>query len=156
MINQQKKIVISQKSLDKKLIIYLYRLGFIGITIICAIVLLDKSVSNNLNIWLIILIILIFWLTFGIYLKKSAYKITINLDENEIRFFMMKNEKIIAKNISEIKEVRINLYITFYFDNKKVVYNDARNLKLIENLNKYFNVRFGIFGKILPKLGFKN
>ena len=155
-MNHPKKTIISQKGVDKNFIIHLYKFGFIGIIIICAIILFDKSVSNNINIWLIILTILIFWLKFGSLLKKSTYKIIINPDENEIQFFMMKNEKIITKNINDIKEVRINLYITFYFDNQKVIYNDARNLKLIEDLNKDFSIVFGIFGKILPKLGFKN
>ena len=156
MINQRKKFEISYNRVDKKIIIYLYKFGFIGIIIICAVVLFDKSVSNNLNIWLIILIIVLFWLKFGSYLKKSAYKISINSGENQVQFFMMKNEQILTKNLNEIKEVRINLYITFYFDNQKVVYNGARNLSLVENLNSCFNIKYGIWGKLLPKIGLKN
>jgi len=146
----------SHNSVDKKIIIYLYKFGFVGIIIMCAIILFDKSVANTINIWVIVLIILLVWLKFGSYLKKSAYKITINSDENEINFFMMKNEQTVTKNINEIEEVRINLYITFYFDNRKVVYNDARNLKLVESLQNYFNIEYGIWGKLLSKLGFKN
>lgn len=156
MTDKQKKIMISHNSVDKKIIIYLYKFGFVGIIIMCAIILFDKSVVNTINIWGIVLIILLVWLKFGSYLKKSAYKITINLDENEIQFFMMKNEQNITQNINEITKVRINLYITFYFDDQKVVYNDARNLKLIENLDSCFNIEYGIWGKLLPKLGFKN
>ena len=156
MTNKQKELIIFQNSLDKKIIIYLYKYGFVGIIIICMIILFDKSVAHNIYIWSIVLIILLFWLKFGTYLKKSAYKIRINSDKNEVQFFMMTNEQTVTKTINEIEEVRINLYITFYFDNKKVVYNDARNLELVENLHNYFNIEYGIWGKLLPKLGFKD
>ncbi len=151
-----KNNLVFQNTKHSKIVIYLYRLGYVGILTICGIILLDRSVASNTNMWIIVLIILLIWIKFGNFLKNSAYKIVLNSDENIIKFFMMKNEQPIIKNINEINAVRVNLYIIFYSKNQNIVYNDARNTELVDNLKKYFSVNYGIWGKLLPIFGFKD
>lgn len=155
-MNKQKEYNLIHNIGDAKVLSLLYKLGFIGIFVVCLIILFDKSVSSNINIWLIVFALVLVWLKFGSYLNKSAYKITINPEEDEIEFFMMKTEKTVVKKISNIEKVNINLYITFHFESQEVVFNSARNLKLLNELEEYFNLEYGIWGKLLPKLGFKN
>jgi|GEM_PF-2827105 len=86
-----------------------------------------------------------------IVLSKFAYKISFDLDKNEITFFMFRNKGSIKLNIKQIEKVYLNAYITFVFDDMKIRYNDVVNKKLVNILEEFTIISWGFLGKILHK-----
>lgn len=82
------------------------------------------------------------------FIAKFAYKIIIDLEKNEISFYLFRKKDVITTKISDIKEVYINLYMNFIFCGQKIKYYEATNNNLIKIMQKFAPVSWGKLGKV--------
>lgn len=94
-----------------------------------------------LSFWLVIILIT------NTFSRKVIYKIIINKGTKQISFELFKANDVVTINLSDLKRIHVNLYTTFFFDGKKLLYNtDQRDKKLIDFL-KTQNVTWGFWGQ---------
>ena len=55
-------------------------------------------------------------------------------------------------SIKDIEKVNLNVYITFYARSRKIKYNEVVNKELVNLIEKFMPVNWGIIGKVLHRL----
>lgn len=80
---------------------------------------------------------------FGKFQQRFAYKIIVNFTSRSVRFHMHRNKNIVEVDFDDIKSIRVNGYIIFAFNKKKIFYNDLRNSNLLKCLNKIKKIDWG-------------
>jgi hypothetical protein len=154
--NLDRIYTISKSPADVKFINYLYKFSFIGVFIVSMIIIFDESISNDFNNWMIVIAFGLLIFFFVKFHRRFAHKIIINRDEEQVEFHMLRNDNIVITSLDAIEKVYVNLYITFFFDGRKVMYNDARNEEFTEILNNLMKVKWGFWGRLLPRLGIRH
>ena len=76
-------------------------------------------------------------------LKKSACKINIDFKSRQLRFHMNRSGDTIYSSFDDIKNIIINFHITFFLEEKKILYNDLQNKELLNCLNKIRKIHWG-------------
>lgn len=114
--------------------------------VVCVILFICGFLLNNSNFYgLFALIFFLILLTFA-FIKvanKFVHKIVIDFNSQKIELHMFRSNEAILRSFAALKKIRVNGYIIFIFDNKKVFYNDLRNLELFECLNKVRKIEWG-------------
>lgn len=80
---------------------------------------------------------------YGKIQQKFAYRIIVDFDSRKVRLHMHRSEAIIIADFDDIKGIRVNGYIIFVLKEKKVFYNDLRNNRLLNCLNKIMKIDWG-------------
>ena len=65
------------------------------------------------------------------FFRIVAYKITIDFDDCIIECYMCRNDEVKKHGFHAIKDVKVKSYITFVFENEKILYNPSED----ENYN---------------------
>lgn len=102
--------------------------------------------KGNLNILVTICSVLLLCLLYYFVdkiLKKSAYKINIDLKSRQLWFYMNRSGDRIYCKFDDIESIVVNFHITFIFQGKKVLYNDLQNKELLNYLNKIKKIHWG-------------
>jgi hypothetical protein len=88
-------------------------------------------------------------LFFEIFFRRFAHRISVNLDTHEITFSFFRHKKDTIIKIEDIKEIRMNAYITFIFDKRKVFYNDLVNKELVAFIEELRPTTWSRLGRFL-------
>jgi len=80
---------------------------------------------------------------FGSIQNKFAYKIILDFNSRKVELHMHRSESIIAVDFEDIKSIRVNGYIIFALQERKVFYNDLQNNNLLRCLNKIKKIDWG-------------
>lgn len=81
-----------------------------------------------------------------IYVKiqqKFAYKILVDFESRMVWLHMHRSDAVIEVSFDDIKSIRINGYVIFVLDERKIFYNDLQNDDLFICLNKIMKIRWG-------------
>jgi len=103
---------------------------------------LDRSIH------LIIFISILIYLT-GRLLRKFAYKITVDLESHSMRFFMNRTEDIIIVDFDDMRDIRVNGYIIFVLDDRKIFYSGKPSKEILTCLNQIKKIHWGFLCVLL-------
>lgn len=70
------------------------------------------------------------------FLRKVAYKIVIDFDENTIEFYMCRSHKAKKYGFHLIKTISIKKYVTFVLENGKILYNLGQNEEFNRSIDR--------------------
>jgi len=149
----------SYTNVEGRVINYLFVFGYFLTFILFVVFMLgDQPLSGSMFRLRMVVVVVFFAFVLGFDLgtRKFASKISINQSDGEVRFYMLRSNDSVVVPAEAIQKVRIDLYVTFVLDGKKIIYNAARNESLIEELKSRFPVTLGIWARILTRLGFKD
>ncbi len=101
----------------------------------------------------LIILLSFFYLPIGLITsllsRKFIYKVVVDNNKNEIALHLFKKNRIEKKKISEIQTISINFYVTFFFNNKKLVFKGEGVSELIKSLQTIRPITWGYFSKWL-------
>jgi hypothetical protein len=100
------------------------------------------------SIHIIIFISILIFLT-GRLLRKFAYKITVDLKSHNIRFFMNRTENIIIADFDAIRDIRVNGYIIFALNDRKIFYSGKPSKEILTCLNQIKKIHWGFLCALL-------
>jgi uncharacterized membrane protein len=103
---------------------------------------LDRSIH------IIIFISILIYLT-GRLLRKFAYKIIVYLQSHNIRFFMNRTEDIIIVDFDAIRDIRVNGYIIFVLNERKIFYSGKPSKEILTCLNQIRKIHWGFLCVLL-------
>ena len=84
------------------------------------------------------------------FLKKFAYKVTLDFRSRNIRFFMNRSKDFIEVSFDDVKNIRVNGYITFSFKNETVaLYSGAPNEDILTCLHRIRRIDWGLLCLVL-------
>jgi len=75
--------------------------------------------------------------------RNFAYKINLDFESHKVQLYIYKSEAIITVDFGDIKGIRVNGYIIFVLEDKKIFYNDLQNNELLSCLNKIKRIEWG-------------
>jgi len=96
----------------------------------------------NRSIHIIIFISVLIYLT-GRLLRKFAYKIIVDLESHNIRFFMNRTEDSIKVDFDAVREIRVNGYIIFVLNERKIFYSGKPSKEILACLNQIKRIHWG-------------
>jgi hypothetical protein len=156
MIKEENCLVYqSHTDAERKALIIFYKLCYFGPAIISIIIFWDNSFRNDLVIWSIPLFLLILIIAFGIFLKRFAYKVVFK-SNRDIEFRILSNDQIIYAKPTELLNIDVNVYVSFYLRDRKIYFNGGRDSAFVDFLKSNYGATIGAFSIILYKMGFKD
>jgi hypothetical protein len=95
-------------------------------------------------------IIIFFMLLIPYYLYRvvvghSAHKIIVDLDRNRVAFYLYWKDEPVEIDIGTLKHVRVNGYLIFDFDNRKVLYRNIADIDLLKLMNSLKGIEWGFW-----------
>jgi len=102
----------------------------------------------NRSIHIIIFISVLIYLT-GRLLRKFAYKIIVDLESHNIRFFMNRTEGSIKVDFDAVREIRVNGYIIFVLNERKIFYSGKPSKEILACLNQIKRIHWGFLCVLL-------
>lgn len=75
----------------------------------------------------IVIVLSVIGLIIDRFLRKIAYKIIIDFNQNTIEFYMCRSGEANKYNFNFIKTIAIKKYAIFVLDNRKILYNLGQN-----------------------------
>jgi len=102
----------------------------------------------NRSIHIIIFINVLIYLT-GRLLRKFAYKIIVDLESHNIRFFMNRTEDSIKVDFDAVREIRVNGYIIFVLNERKIFYSGKPSKEILACLNQIKRIHWGFLCVLL-------
>ena len=95
--------------------------------------------------------IILLSLPFEFFGRRFAHRISVNLETNKITFSFFRHKKDITVKLEDIKDIRMNAYITFILDKRKIYYNDLVNKELVPFIEKLRPTTWSRLGRFLYK-----
>ena len=83
-----------------------------------------------------ILLLLVMYCVAEYLIRKFAYKITIDFESRQIEFYMFRDRDVVTSNFDDIISIKVNFYITFIMENRKIFYKDVQDRELLSVLTK--------------------
>lgn len=77
------------------------------------------------------------------YISHSIYKITVDPDSNKVAFYLYRKDKPVEVDIKALRHVRVNGYLIFEFNNKKILYNNTTDTDLLKLINSLKKIEWG-------------
>ena len=111
----------SQSKTQRLILNYLDKIVWI---LIIFIVVFTLSMVGSLSLYGIISFLFLCTLPFlfGKIQKKFAYKVVLDFASKSIQLYMNRSNEIIELNFEDLKDIRLNGYIIFVLENRKVFY----------------------------------
>jgi hypothetical protein len=127
--------------------------GKISLGLLIAMISIALIKSNNMDsifrsLQIIIFLCLLIYVT-GIFLKKFAYKIIVDFKSKNIKFFINRRKDFIEFSFDEIKNIRVNGYIIFTLNRKKILFSAAPSKDILSCLNRIKKIDWGFLGAVL-------
>ena len=123
-------------------------LGLLIFMIAIVFIKFNDTVSLFRSIHTILFLSLLIYLTER-FLKKFAYKVTLDFGSQNIRFFMNRSKDFIEVSFDDIKNLRVNGYITFSYGNKKILYSGAPSEDILTCLYRIRRSDWGLLCSVL-------
>lgn len=102
----------------------------------------------NRSIHIIIFISVLIYLT-GRLLRKFAYKIIVDLESHNITFFMNRTEDNIKVDFDAVRDIRVNGYIIFVLNERKIFYSGKPSKEILACLNRIKRIHWGFLCVLL-------
>ena len=142
-----------KKSEGKKIYIFSHSTGYIFVVnqlgkfflagILIAVLAAYKGKLNPIGLIYPVLFLIILYYFVEKLLRKNAYKININLENRQIKFYMNRSGDILTSDFNDVKDITVNFHIIFHLKEKKILYNDLRNRELLSCINKIKKIHWG-------------
>jgi hypothetical protein len=101
----------------------------------------------------LVLFMIFLCLVIKIIFRRFVYRMSFNTNSGEVVFLLHRDKKPIITNRKNINKIHINLYITFFFEGKKVFYNEVANKDLVAFLETRLQIpiTWGRLGPLIHK-----
>ena len=144
--------VYSRSNIERVVINNFDKAGLLGSIIGLGIVASDFSSFPRPTLAVIVALIpLLTAITVSVFFSKFAYKISFDFNKKEVSFYMFRKKGTVTLSIKDIEKVNLNVYITFYANNRIIKYNEVVNKELVKLIEKFMPVNWGTLGKILHR-----
>jgi hypothetical protein len=90
----------------------------------------------------IIILVVFAYITVRI-LGKFANKIIIDFESEKLDFHMNRSDDMISATFEKIKNIRVNGYIIFHIENRKIFYSGAPDSEILSCLSKVKKIDWG-------------
>jgi hypothetical protein len=104
------------------------------------------SLSRSLHV--IIFLCVLMYIT-GRFLKKFAFKIIVDFESQNIRFYMNRSTNVIVANFDDVRSLCVNGYIIFILKTRKIFYSGVPNKKILTCLRKIKKIQWGFLCALL-------
>jgi hypothetical protein len=132
----------SQSNLQRFIANYLDRFAWVCIFFVIAFAIARVRSLSAYGIIISILLCIIPYLYAKIQ-KKFAYKIVVDFESRKVRLHMHRSDAVITADFDDIKSIRVNGYIIFVLEDRRVFYNDLQNNELFDCLNRIMEIHWG-------------
>lgn len=93
----------------------------------------------------------------GRILRNFAHKILVDFESRKIEFHMNRSKHLIVSDFDDIRSIRVNGYIIFVLNERKVFYSGAPSKEILTCLNKIKKIRCGFLCALLgPNKNLRN
>ena len=99
----------------------------------------------------VLLILVTISLTMEFGLRIFAYKITIDTEKSIIQFELLRSAGTVKADINKINAIEIGFYISFIFDERRVLYNEVVNKELVSFLKTLKPILWRPIGRFIYK-----
>jgi hypothetical protein len=152
MEDQENLVVFSQPKSGVIVINNFDKFGLVGTIIVLLIVYFNLATPKYPILSYILAFIPLFAsVIVVIFSSNFAYKISFDLNKNEVCFFMFRKKGTVTLCIEDIEKVNLNVYITFYANKRIIKYNEVVNKEIVRLIETFMPVNWGILGKILHR-----
>jgi len=104
------------------------------------------SLSRSLHV--IIFLCVLMYVT-GRFLRKFAFKIVVDFESQNIRFYMNRSTNVIVANFDDVRSLRVNGYIIFTLNKRKVFYSGEPGEDILICLNRIKKIHWGFLCSLL-------
>jgi hypothetical protein len=151
-MNTSKPIVFSRPKSEKYFIDYADKLGLLVIIVLYMAGMINGIAFQNARGWFGTLpfILLIIFLYNPVF-RRFAFRISIDPERDEYTFTMFRKKGSLSVKGQDIKKIYVNFFITFFFENHKVLYTGVDDNQLLRILKSKKNISFGRFWNLTAK-----
>jgi len=142
-----RRYTFSQPKMDYYVINNLGKVGLVGILFVVIAFFVIGGISVLQDPAAIIIFIVLFgsYYLYRVVVGHSAHKITVDLDRNRINFYLYWKDEPVEIDIGALKHVRVNGYLIFNFDNRKVLYRNIADIDLLKLMNSLKGLEWGFW-----------
>ena len=152
--NKKDHYIFSRHIIELYFIRYCDKVGLLIIAMVYIIAILNGDAIENPTGWFLALpLILFIMLLPNLIFRKIAYKITFDLNDQKLTFYLFRRHKSISCNIENLKQIYLGFYIAFVFKEKKFFYNGVADKQLVDLLSNIMPLSWGFWGSKISKYG---
>lgn len=151
-MTSSKFFVFSRPKSERYFIDYADKVGlFIIVVLYLAGIINGIAIKNAVGWFGTLPFILLIIFLYNPLFRRLAYRISIDSERNEFTFFMFRKRGSLSVNGQDISKIYVNFFITFFFENHKVLYTGVDDNQLLDILKFHKNISYGKFWNLTTR-----